>query len=529
MNTSRAYKTRRHQKRFLIFLIILLILNTTAAVILFALSPFNSNLPNLSDSIDSADSPDSSDSLESDDSSPKYIFLFIGDGMSHAQITLASQYKTTVERKERGNDNLAMLDFDMTGMAFIDNASTIIGESAASATAMASGVKTYSSYLNYDIDGNRTETIAEKLKKQLNYKIGVISSVNLNHATPAAFYAHQYSRYSSNGDIFLNLLDSGFDFFGGGTIFGIGDAETATGKSFWELLGEKGYRFIPRDNISGFEGLKAGDEKIIAVAPKLDIYGTLPYAIDYIANKAPDILTLADFTKKCIELLHNDTGFFIMVEGGKIDWCGHANDAATLIHEVVAFDEAIGEAVKFYEENPDDTLIIVVGDHETGGLSLGYSETTTSTYLQYLQKQKISYSEFSRIVAQYRENQIAFDDILPDIERYFGITSGYDGTSNFYFSEEDTQQLRVAYEQSLIDPSIRYFTMKEYASYGMYDPLTTVITAITSKKAGITWGSFSHTFVTVPVFAMGNGADLFSGAYHNSEIFHKLKNLLNLK
>ena len=460
-------------------------------------------------------------------SSPKYIFLFIGDGLGYSQMALASQYKTTVEGKPReSGDNLAMLDFDITGMAFTDNASTIIGESAASASAMASGIKTYGTYLNYDTDGNKAETITEKLKKQLNYRIGIISSVAINHATPAAFYAYQDSRYDNNGAIFLDLLNSNFDFFGGGIIFGIGEAEAISGKNFWELLNENKYLFVrSREDILSLEN---NGDKIIAVAPKLDIYGTLPYMIDN-ASKDSDALSLAKLTKKCIELLYNDNGFYIMVEGGKIDWCGHANDSATLIHEVFAFDEAISEAIDFYKKNPADTLIIVIGDHETGGLSLGYSETYTHTYLQYLQKQKISYSEFSRIISQHRQHQTPFDEILSDIEYYFGIPRGYDGSSNFYFNEEEIQRLKAAYEQSMIEPSMRYFTMSDYASYGMYDPLTTVITNITNKKSGIAWGTFSHTFSPVPVFAMGSGADLFSGSYHLSDIFHKLKNLLDLK
>ena len=514
MNIAKKTKKQAFKIIFLILFILSFFINIIISVILFS-------------EYFVIETDDKSSILTDDTYPPKYIFLFIGDGFGYPQMTLASQYKTTVEKKERGNGNLVMLDFDVTGIAFTGSASSIIGDSAASATAMASGLKTYNAYLNYDIDGTKTEIITEKLKKQLNYRIGIISSVNLNQATPAAFYAHQNSRYENYGGMFLELLDSDFDFFGGGSLYGIGEAEASTGKTFWELLSDKGYTYIRDKN--EILNLKNNGDKIIAVAPKLDIYGTLHYAIDYAVKNDPEALNLADLTRKCIELLDNDTGFYMMVEGGKIDLSCHANDAATLIHEVIAFDEAINEAVEFYKKNPRETLIIVTGDHETGGLSLGYSGTYTNTYLQYLQKQKISYSEFARIVAQYRQNETPFDWILPEIEEYFGISQYYDGTSNFHFYDDEIQKLRVAYEQSLIEPSLRYFTMNEYILYGFYDPLTTTITNITNKKAGVTWGTFSHSFSTVPVFAMGNSAELFRGVYHNSEIFYKLKNLMNLE
>lgn len=513
MNTTRIRKKQGRQKKLIVFLIISLCINIIALIFFSINYSLFSPLSDLSET-----------TIEN--SPPKYIFLFIGDGLGHSQMMLASQYLTTVEQRERGNNNLAMLNFDVTGIAFTDNASTIIGESAASASAMASGIKTYATHLNYDIEDNKAETIAEKLKKQLNYRVGVISSVNINHATPAAFYSHQFSRYDNYGSIFLELLNSDFDFFSGGSLYGITEAETLSGKSFWELLDEKKYSYVR--NKDDVLNLKNNGDKIIVVPSKLDAYGTLPYAIDYKANNDPEVLTLAELTKKSIELLDNSDGFFIMVEGGKIDWCGHANDAATLIHEVLAFDEAVSEAVEFYKKNPDDTLIIVVGDHETGGLSLGYSETYTSTYLQYLQYQKISYSAFSQRVSQFRQNNIPFDDVLSDIEYYFGLSFGYDGTSNFYFNGDDMQKLVAAYEMSLIEPSMRYFTMSDYASYGMYDPLTTVVTNLTNKKSGISWGTFSHTFAAVPVFAMGSGKDLFTGSYHLTEIFFKLKDLMNL-
>jgi len=107
--------------------------------------------------------------------------------------------------------------------------------------------------------------------------------------------------------------------------------------------------------------------KILAFNENLDISAAMPYSMD---NKEND-LELKDIITKAIDVLDNENGFFIMLEGGKIDWACHMNDAAGCIKEVIAFDDAIGVAMKFYKKHPDETVILVTADHETGGLSLG--------------------------------------------------------------------------------------------------------------------------------------------------------------
>jgi len=464
------------------------------------------------------------DSPEIPAAPPKYIFLFIGDGFSYPQMTLTSIYKTSVLNEK----DLILKSFKWIGNAYTENTSSLITESAAAISAIASGIKTDNETLNVDPDGNKYETIAEKLKTQLGYKIGIVSSDNLNHATPAGFYAHQESRYDS-ADIISELADSGFDYFGGSDIMGKSAAADIAGKPFIEFLGDKGYRYInTREDIENLTS-PVIDGKVIAISPNLDLYATIPYAID--KEKYADTFTLAEHTKKCAEFLYNDNenGFFIMVEGGKIDWACHSNDAATMIYEVIDFDNAIKEAIEFYNKRPKETLILVTGDHETGGLSIGYSETYIYLYLNHLANQTISFSEFSFKTYGYRYNQIPFETVLAEIQQYFGIRP-YDGENpSFYLSAGDIEKIRAAYDMSMIDPSIRAFSMSEYVAYGFYDPLTTTIIKIIDQKAGITWGTYSHSALPVPVLAMGSGGENFMGFYRNTEIFVKLKDMLNLK
>ncbi|MCL2774520.1 MAG: alkaline phosphatase [Oscillospiraceae bacterium] len=449
---------------------------------------------------------------------PKYVFLFIGDGMSYPEITMTSLYKTSVLKE----NDLCMNSFKTIGNAYTPSGNSIITDSAAAVSAMASGINTNNGYLNIDKDGNKYETIAEKLKKQLGYKIGIISSDNLNHATPAGFYAHQSSRYNG-GDICLELVKSGFDYFGGSDILN-------QPADFSDILKENGYKYINTqkdiDNLTS----ASSDGKVIAISPVLDGYGTIPYKID--AEKYASSYNIAQHTKKCMDFLYDggENNFFMMVEGGKIDWAGHSNDAATDIYEVIDFDNAVREAMNFYEEHPKDTLIIVTADHETGGLSIGYSATTTNVYLDYLSNQKISFSEFSLKMYGYRQSKTPFDDILKDVQKYFGI-SKWDGTqtSGFYLNSDDITKLQEAYDMSMIDPSVRAFSMSEYVSYGFYDPFTTTLIKIIDQKAGISWSTYSHTALTVPVLALGNGEENFTGFYRNSEIFVKLKNLMKVQ
>ena len=131
-------------------------------------------------------------------------------------------------------------------------------------------------------------------------------------------------------------------------------------------------------------------------------------------------------SRRAIELLDNPNGFFIMAEGGKIDWACHANDAAASIHDTLAFDEAIAKAVKFYEKRPQETLIIVTGDHETGGMAIGFAGTQYSSFVDKIQRQKMSYIEFNKRTGNNtrRLTHVAdakLEDILPLIKEAFGL------------------------------------------------------------------------------------------------------------
>ena len=469
---------------------------------------------------------------------PKYVFLFIGDGMSYPQIQSTSDYLGALNDADYwqaqpslddnqgaildGPEYLNFMNFEGVGTAVTFDSNSFAPDSASTATSIATGHKTYSGSINVDETGTvEYETIAEQLKAQKGYEIGVITSVNLNHATPAAFYAHQASR-SSYYEIGLEMVESDFDYFAGG---GLLDPTGSEGDQtdLYQLAQEAGYT-VARTYAEA-DAISADTDKAIIIEENLADSDAIPYEID----RTDDMWSLADYVEKGIEVLDNDTGFFMMCEGGKIDWACHANDAGSAIHDTQALADAVQVAIDFAAEHPDETLILVTGDHETGGLTIGFAGTDYDTYLDLLENQKISYAKFdSDYVASYKENKTPFEDVLSDIEELFGLKAQGAADDKLVLTEYEMEQLRAAYEKSVNGTAASEYEQEEYVLYGTYEPLSVTITHIINNKSGISFTSYSHTGLPVAVLAEGVGAENFSGYYDNTQIYEKMADLLNI-
>ena len=488
---------------------------------------------------------------------PKYVFLFIGDGMSYPQVQLTNYYLSasqgqnagtvTVEGEEKtkldSKNNLTMMSFPIAGSAQTYDSTSFAPDSASTATSIATGKKTWSGSINVSEDFTQTyETIAEKLKAQKDMKIGILSTVNLNHATPAAFYAHQASR-SSYYDIGLEMIDSGFDYFAGGGLL------QPTGKEkdkedLYALAEAAGYKVVQTQ--AEAEALKAEDGKVIAIDEHLADSSAMSYELD----RAEEEWALADYVEKGIEVLDNDKGFFMMVEGGKIDWACHANDAASTITDTIALDNAVEKAVEFYNEHPEETLIIVTGDHETGGLTIGFAGTDYDTFLKNFENQKISYAKYdSDYVSGYKENKTDFETVMKDVTELFGLQApaGTDSETTqqkdsadqhpesdndgaLVMTEYEYGQLKAAYDTTMSRTGEEAeFAQDEYIRYGSYEPLTVTITHILNNKSGINFGSYAHTGLPVEVLVQGVGAESFDGYYDNTDIYSKMAALLGVQ
>ena len=473
----------------------------------------------------------------------KYMFVFIGDGMAAAQRNSAELYlaatKSATARPEE--TRLLMNTFPAQGMNTTYDLTSVIPDSASTGTAIASGYKTASGVVGMDPAGKVSyETIAEYAKKQ-GWKVGVVSSVSLDHATPAAFYAHQSSR-SKYYEIANDMINSNFDYFEGG---GLLQPKGAKGDQteVLDTAKTKGYAVVKTR--ADFDKLTPASGKVIAINEKLQDSN----AIEYDMDRAQGTLSLTDFTRKGIELLDNPKGFFLMVEGGKIDWSCHANDAAASIRDTLALDTAIAEAYKFYQARPKETLIIVTGDHETGGMTIGFAGTQYSAFFDRIQNQKMSYVAFNDKLAEFKKAkgpEAKFADIVPLIQDAFGliVMSKEDRAAlvekaktdkdaakklGMVLSDVELKTVQDAFAETIKDAKLRATDEYTYLLYGGYEPLTVKLTTILNQKAGIGWTSYSHTGVPVQTSAVGVNAETFNGYYDQPDIYKKMMVIAGFK
>ena len=460
---------------------------------------------------------------------PKYIFLFVGDGMSHVQINAAQVLRGNNTPGEVALKGLNFTQFPHVGVVTTHDSTSFCPDSASTATSLSSGVKTHSGVIGMEVDKTTpTVNIAEQLKAK-GKKIGIISSVTINHATPAAFYAHVPSRNDYYG-IAMQMANSGFDYFAGGTVKNATGTAKEPKPDAFEVIKGKGYTVV--NTPEAIRSLNASSGKVYAVSPRLQDDGAMPYTID---QTTADV-TLAEFVRKGIDVLDNENGFFMMAESGKVDWACHANDAFSTITDVLGFEEAIQVAVDFANQHPDETLILVTGDHETGGMTIGYAATGYNTAFSILNRQKMSYVAFDERIGEMKAKnpKLTMEDIVPVIKENFGLVMPNDtdaekeGNAPFVLTEFEYKRLADAFAETMKPSDKR--TEDEVAAllYGGYDPLSVTLTHIINNKAGIGWTSYAHTGTPVPVFAMGAGSEAFAGSYDNTDVYKKLATVSGL-
>lgn len=430
----------------------------------------------------------------------KYVFLFIGDGMSFNAVQLARDAEAAHKGKKKPSE-LSFTDFESVGVITNYDKDSFIPDSASSGTSIATGVKTSNGVIAENTLGINAKSIATLLKNKRDMKVGIITTANMNHATPGVFYGHASSRYDYY-EIGSYLGESGFDLFIGGEFL---DADG--GEESLVTLAEKG-GYTVLDSYDEIKGMKKGT-KYLVFDPDCDSTGMMSFAVD----REKNAFSLADYVEMGIKNLDGDKGFFIMCEGGRIDSALHANDGATALHELTAFSDAVAEAVAFAKKHPGETLILVTGDHETGGLSLGWTGTGYSTYLENLYEQKLSYLAFDEeYVSRYKAENTSFEEIMVDLEKLFGI----DKPTDYEYS-----RLKKAWEKTLSGERDE----EDEILYSTRTPLTVEATRIVGQRSGIGFNSFVHTGAPVGMWAEGVGSELFAGAYDNTDVYNKLRSL----
>lgn len=445
--------------------------------------------------------------------SPKYVFYFIGDGLGASQRQAAEYFL----QEQTGNleARLVMNSLAIAGINTTHSADTLVTDSAAAGTALATGYKTNNGVISQLPDGTVLRTIFEAAEEK-GMATGLVSTTRLTHATPAVFASHNASRNAEN-EIAYDFLDSGVDYIAGGGYRHFVPQDWKWGSSkrkddinvaqeFYEL----GYKiFLTEQDTKTFRNYQPkGADKVIALFTN----SHLPYEIDRNAEEVPSI---AELTAKGIDILEKyPKGFIMMVEGGRIDHACHANDPAATIHDTLAFDAAVGEAYKFYQRHPQETLIIVVGDHETGGFGLGFGKNYFLN-MQELVDVKVSTADVLNYGAgNYLKN---FKNNRPAYYAYLDENLGLDD-----LTAEEREKIEAAID--LVESGAEVD-----ASYGGYDPVAITVTHILSERANVHWTTYAHSGTAIPMSAIGVDAEQLGGFKDNTEIAKTLAAIMELK
>ena len=410
--------------------------------------------------------------------SPKNIIMIIGDGMGPAYTTAYRMYAddpTTPEVEQTVFDRL------LVGMASThpDMSSGYITDSAAAATALSTGVKTYIDAIGVDANKKPVQTVLELAKIQ-GRKTGIAVTSQINHATPASFGAHNESRdnYDQIADSYFDVKTNGefvFDvMLGGGWQYFI-----RKDRNLVEQFKAAGYQYV--DELTQLDTVKTGTPLLGLFADK-----GMPWALDS-ANQ----LRLPTLAKAAIRQLENDQGYFLLIEASQIDWAGHANDIGSAMAEMHDLAVTLEWLEKYLVKNPD-TLLVATADHSTGGMSIA----ANGPYLwspKWLRQLKASPKAISEEIALSK-------DRVAVASKLFGFELG----------SVEKQHLNAINSEN----------GKDY-----YPFLKTLL----NTRSNTGWTTSGHTGVDVQIFSKGLGSERFRGHLDNTQIAQTMFELLRAK
>jgi alkaline phosphatase len=480
----------------------------------------------------SACSPDT----EQQPTGARNVILFIGDGFGATQMSLGIQYARLVEQRELNIDSL-MQDGN-TGYSLALPFDNIVIDSAAAATQMATGQLARNDMLGLDPDGYPLETILEWAHKR-GLGTGLVTTVRITHATPAAFAAHQSSRYNSEQALADDILQDGdVDVLLGGGARALIPAGSWVSQALPGIPGELDGKSEREDAVNWVEELAdqgyaiASDASSLREAARhatkvLGMFSAshLPYVTDRQNLNASSVPTLAEMTGAALDILsRHDEGFFLLVEGGRIDFGGHANDAGTMLHEILGLDVAIGRALEFQQRHPD-TLVLVTGDHGTGGFSFtdatfGIPEDLpldsglvyqpewgypTRKHLELLGRQSASYN--------YILQQAGMDPakLIELVLAHTGIEMTMDEAEEALARAEDGLPGTKAFRRYNDDTD---------------DAASALLGLALAEQSFVVWSTGEHTSDPVPTYGRGPGAEKLRGIYPNTHIYSVMREAL---
>ncbi|USR64481.1 alkaline phosphatase [Providencia stuartii] len=429
----------------------------------------------------------------------KNVIVMIPDGMSVTGTTLARLYK---------GESLA-LDPLASGLMTTWNGDGTIADSAPAGSAISSGWKSQSGNIastgkKYDWPGVKTPSQGEELRpvatlleasRLSGRSVGIISTSEFMHATPADFSAHDPSRKSYDNlteQIVYNNLDV---ILGGGAKY-LKPENRADKEDMAKILSSRGYSIVntPKQ-LDTFSG-----KKLVGVFGKTDKHTALSYDLDRDPALEP---SLAQMTQKAIDVLsQNPDGFFLMIEGSKVDWAAHANDPVGIISDVLAFDDAVAKAVDFAKKD-GNTLIVAMTDHGNSGISIGdrstsenYDKTHWTRFINPLKKAKVTGEGFEAIL----ESQSAKQDAV----KIRALATQWLGVDDL--TDEEVNSIMGAKSGAL--------------NY--------VIGPILAQRAKIGFTTNGHTGEDVVLYSYDPRGRLLGGLMDNTEVAHFMASALDV-
>lgn len=428
----------------------------------------------------------------------RYVFYFIGDGMGMGHVNATQYYNRMVLGNE---EPLLMMQFPVASHAWTYSASSPVTDSAAAGTALSTGFKTNNYMIAMSPDSTtHYKSIARTLKDE-GWGVGILTSVAPDDATPAAFYANRLDRGMHAG-IDEDAIKSGYEFMGGASLRGLKDSEGHLNAAA-EMLKKSGIKILY--GTDGYENTDA--ERLIILSPE-GVWGN-NNDIGYTIDSIPGALTLPELTRAGLAQVsrRSPDRFFMMIEGGNIDHAAHANDPGGVIKEILNFQDAIKIAYDFYLQHPDETLIVVTADHDTGGMALSRK---TKGGLGLIDNQRISKDLLTDYCRNLLENNtpVTWEEMKSMLSDKLGLWGAIP------LDEKTTESLHNTFNRTFIERT----ALSEKALYNVYNAFVVEIFKIYNKQVGTAFINSSHTANPVPVFAIGAGADKFTGVNNNTDI-----------
>ncbi|SCU85074.1 LADA_0D05556g1_1 [Lachancea dasiensis] len=448
----------------------------------------------------------------------KNVIFFVTDGMGPASLSLTRSFRQFTQNLTR--DDVLVLDKHLVGSSRTMSSSSLITDSAAGATAFSCALKSYNGAIGVDSNKNPCGTLLEAAKLE-GYHTGLVVTTRITDATPAAFSSHVDYRFQEDliaqhqlGEYPLGrMVDL---IIGGGrthfysqqdAVYGSRGSRADGRNLIKEAIGD-GWSYV--GNRNEFDALDNGHNVSLPLLALLADYD-IPFDIDRDVAEYP---SLAEEAMTAINALteatkNSDKGFFLLIEGSRIDHAGHQNDPAAQVREVLAFDKAFEAVLKFAEESKVETVLISTSDHETGGLvtakqnSKAYPEYIW--YPEILSNSKHSGEYLGKKLLAYKGNHKSQFIEETIFEKGMGIND---------YKKEDTEEL-----------------MKLTSSGEINDKINGMV----STRAQIGWTTHGHSAVDVNIYAHSNRQktwynilESLLGNHENTEIGQFMANYLDL-